>query len=242
MRAGISCSSAIVLPEESLHLGDHGARLARLREIPVASHLHRLLTIRRERVGGEGDDRDLSRLRIVLQHLRRFPSVDDGNRDVHQNEVRLFRPRLRNPLLAIQRLGYRVAEMPQDGGIDDAVVFVVFNQQYRLAVRGHESPHTSALAGAMEWERSGVVWLGTKGSAAKRWNLTACSQVSYHLHGSAPDVLRWKRSPYTPRREHLCRERLDPHRAPPRGAQPRSRALDHRSRHHRLPTGQVPHS
>jgi hypothetical protein len=44
----------------------------------------------------------------------------------------------------------------KNGGIDDAVVFVVFNQQYRLAVRGHESPHTPAMAGAMEWDESSV--------------------------------------------------------------------------------------
>src|SRR5690349_22077563 len=155
MRAWFSCSSAIVLPEESLYLGDYSARLARLRQISIASDLHRLLTVRRESVSRERDDRNLSCFRIVLQHLRRFPSIDDGNRDVHQDEVWLLRPRLCYSLLAIQRLGHRVAEMAQDRGIDDAVVFVVFDQQYRLAVRGHESPHTPAPASAMELERSG---------------------------------------------------------------------------------------
>ena len=58
-----------------------------------------------------------------------------GNRDVHQDQIRLFGPRLRDPFLAVQRLGDRVAEVPQDRGIDDAVVFVVFDEKYRLAVR-----------------------------------------------------------------------------------------------------------
>src|SRR4029079_17477742 len=122
-----------------------------------------------------------SRLRIVLQHLRRLPSINDGNRDIHQNEVRLLRPRLSDALLAIQRLGDRGAERPQDGGIDDAVVFVVFNQQYRLAVRGHESPHTPALASAMELGRCGCGTARNERSAVSARNLRDCSQVSYHL-------------------------------------------------------------
>src|SRR5690348_14975241 len=167
MRAGISCSSAIVLPEESLHLGDHGAWLARLCQIPIASDFHCFLAIGRERMGRESDDGNLPSLRIVFEHLRRLPSVDDGNRNVHENQVRLLRSRLGDTLLAVQRLGDRVAEMTQDGGIDDAVILVVFNQQYRLAVRGHESPHTPAQASAMEWDQSGVRWCVMDASAGE---------------------------------------------------------------------------
>src|SRR5881409_650745 len=117
MRAGSSWSSPIVLPEEALHLGDHGPWLAGLREVPVTSDFHRLLAVRRQRVRGERNDRNLARLGIVLQDLRRLPPVNDGNRDVHEYEVGLLRPCLRDSLLAVQRLGHRVAEMPQDRGI-----------------------------------------------------------------------------------------------------------------------------
>src|SRR5438094_2309160 len=170
MRADVSSSSPIVLPEETLHLGHHGAWLARLREITVASYFHRFLPVRRQRMRGQRNDWNLPRLRIVLQHLRRLPSIDDRNRDIHENEIGLLRSRLRDALLAIQRLCHRVAEMPQDRGIDDAVVLVVFDQQYCLAVRGHESPHTPGPD-----QRDGVV-----GTARRRGKLIPCSQVSYH--------------------------------------------------------------
>src|SRR5690348_12931235 len=99
MRADASPSPCIVLSEEALDFGYHGARFARLREIPVAPHLHRLLAIGRERVRRERDDGDRTRLGVVLQHLRRLPAVDDRDRDVHQDQIRALRARLRDPFL-----------------------------------------------------------------------------------------------------------------------------------------------
>src|SRR5690349_3171834 len=71
--AGTLCR---VLAEESLHLGHDRAGLAGFREVAVAPHFHRLLTVRRERVGGERDDGDVARDGIVLEDLGGFPSVD----------------------------------------------------------------------------------------------------------------------------------------------------------------------
>src|SRR4029078_2134649 len=102
---------SIIFSEEALNLRYHRPRLAGLREISVASHLHRLLASRREGVCGQRDDRDLSRLRIVLQDLRCFPTIDHRDRDVHENQIRMLASRLRNAFFSVQRLGYRVAEM-----------------------------------------------------------------------------------------------------------------------------------
>src|SRR5687768_11073543 len=80
-------SGGITPTQEALNLSDDGARLARLRQIPVAADLHRLLAVGRQRVRGQGDDRYVLRRRVVLEHLRRLPPVDDGDRDVHQDQV-----------------------------------------------------------------------------------------------------------------------------------------------------------
>src|SRR5687767_5559240 len=92
----LSSGCDILLSEEPLDFRHHGARLARLREVSIASDLHRLLAVGRERVRGQRDDRDVARLGVVLEHLRRFPSVDDRDGDVHQDEVGLLRAGLRD--------------------------------------------------------------------------------------------------------------------------------------------------
>src|SRR5688572_8322101 len=133
-------SCPVITTEELLDFGDNRARLARFRQIAVASDFHGLLAIRRERVRRQSDDRNVPRAGIVLQHLSRFPPIDDGNRDVHQDQIRLLRARLGDPFFAVQRLGDRIAEVPQNRGVHDAVVFIVFHQQYRLSIRAHSGP------------------------------------------------------------------------------------------------------
>src|SRR5687768_7392844 len=99
-----ACLIPIATPEEPLDLRHDRARLARLREIAVAAHLHRLLPVRREGVGGERDDGDPAGLGVVLEHLRCLPPVDDRDRDVHQDQVRLLAARLRDPLFPVEGL------------------------------------------------------------------------------------------------------------------------------------------
>src|SRR5688572_5938878 len=137
---GTPVSCAVIATEELLHFCDHGARFARLREIPVASNLHGLFPIRRQRVRSERDDRNVPRAGIVLENLRRFPTVDDRDRDIHQDQVGPLGTRLGNTLFAVQRLRHGVAEMPQDRGIDDAVVFIVLDKQDGLSFRAHSIP------------------------------------------------------------------------------------------------------
>src|SRR5687768_12601797 len=119
---------SIVLAEESLHFGDDRSRLARFGEVSVAAHFHRLLTVRRQCVRRECDDRNHPRRWIVLQDLCRFPSVDDRDGDVHQDQVGLFRPRLGDTLLSVQSFGYFVTEVLQDGGVDYTIVLIVLDQ------------------------------------------------------------------------------------------------------------------
>src|SRR5215204_2861847 len=127
-------------PEEALYLGHDRARLARLRQVAVAPHLHRLLPVARQRVRRQRDDRDLVRGRVVLEHLRRLPAVDDRDGDVHQDQVGLLRARLRDPLLTVQGLRHPVAEVTQDGGINDAVILVVLDEQDSLTSLVHAGP------------------------------------------------------------------------------------------------------
>src|SRR5688572_18679770 len=73
IRIRASCSRTIARPEKALHLGDDRARLAWLREIPVAADLHCFLPVGCQRVRGERNDRNLLRRRILLQDLGGFP-------------------------------------------------------------------------------------------------------------------------------------------------------------------------
>src|ERR687896_2581652 len=109
--------AAIVLPEKLLDLAHNRLGLARLGEVAVAPDLHRFLPVRRESVRGEGDDGNVLRVGIALEHLRGFPPVNDGNGDIHQDQVGLLGARLCDPFLTVEGLHDAVAEMLQDGGI-----------------------------------------------------------------------------------------------------------------------------
>src|SRR6266487_786210 len=69
----------------------------------VAAGAKRLLALARERMGGERDDRDVARLRVVLQSPRRLPAVDHRHFQIHQDDVRALAQRHRAALLAVLR-------------------------------------------------------------------------------------------------------------------------------------------
>src|SRR6266480_376252 len=123
---------SIVFAEESLHLRDYGSRLTWLREVSVAADLHRLLAIGGEGVRGQRDDRNPFRRGIVLQNLGCLPAVDDRDGDIHQDQVRLFRPGFCDSFLSVQCLSDLVAEVLQNRGIDYTIVLVVLHQQYHF--------------------------------------------------------------------------------------------------------------
>src|SRR6476659_2398872 len=93
---------SIVFAEEALNFSDDGPRLAWFGEISIAADFHRFLAIGRERVRSQRDDRNRLGRWIVLEHLGRLPAVDDGNRDIHQDQIGLFRSGLGYPFLAIE--------------------------------------------------------------------------------------------------------------------------------------------
>src|SRR3954462_13452568 len=81
---------SIVFAEEPLYFSDDRPRLTGLGEVSVAADFHRLLAIGREGVRGQRDDRYLLRGRIVLEHLGGLPAVDDGDGDIHEDQIRFF--------------------------------------------------------------------------------------------------------------------------------------------------------
>src|SRR6185437_14324615 len=127
------CSARDALADEALDLADDGFRLARLGEIAVTPRLHGPLAIGRQRMRRERDDRNATCLRIVLEHLGGLPSIDHRNGDVHEDEIRLRRPGLCDAILAIERFHDVIAEVLENSGINDAVVFVIFHEQHGLA-------------------------------------------------------------------------------------------------------------
>src|SRR6185312_9874267 len=140
-------SPSIASANESLHLAHDRLGLARLCEITVASDFHGFLAIRRQRMRGERDDRNATRFRIALEHLRRFPAVDHRNRNVHQDQIGLLCARLGDAFLAVQCLRDSIAEVLQNRGVHDSVVFVVFHEQHGFqSDAGHSCPRAECPA------------------------------------------------------------------------------------------------
>src|SRR5437868_8191909 len=121
---------SIVFAEESLDFSDDRPRLAWLGEVSIAADFHRLLAVRREGVRGQRDNWNGLRGRIVLEHLGRVPAIDNGTRDIHQDQIRFFCPSLCYSLLAIQCFRDLIPEVLQNRGIDYTIILVVFHQQY----------------------------------------------------------------------------------------------------------------
>src|SRR6266699_1624626 len=69
----------------------------------VAAGAKRLLALAGERVRGERDDRDVARLRVLLQSPRRLPAVDHRHFQIHQDDVRALGERHGAALLPVLR-------------------------------------------------------------------------------------------------------------------------------------------
>jgi hypothetical protein len=66
-----------------------------------------------------------------LRRLRGLPAVHLGDGDVHQDEVGHLFAGAADTLLAVAGLDDAVADVFEDGAIDDEVVLVVLDQQDR---------------------------------------------------------------------------------------------------------------
>src|SRR4051812_46948810 len=82
---------SIVFAEEALNFSDHGSPLAWLGEVSIARDFQGFLSVGREGVCGERDARDRFGRSIVRQYLRRPPGINDRDRDIHQDQIGLFR-------------------------------------------------------------------------------------------------------------------------------------------------------
>jgi hypothetical protein len=131
----------IIAAEEALYFRDYGSGLAGFGEITVATDFERLLSVRRQSVRSERDDGDMLGLRIVLQDLSRFPAIDYRDRDIHEDEVGLGCSGLGYSLFPIPCFSHFVAEVLENGGVHDTVVFVVLNKQNHLTRLAHLTSH-----------------------------------------------------------------------------------------------------
>ena len=85
-------------------LGQNLPRAERFGQIPVASRRPRLGFVAGQRVRGDGDDRNMTQIRIGLDPPRRLIAIDDRKLNVHENEIRPALGRHCDALLAVDRL------------------------------------------------------------------------------------------------------------------------------------------
>src|SRR5690606_3019075 len=111
--------------DEALYLLHDPSRLDRLGEVAVTAGLDSLLAVLLESVCGECDDRNLTGVVPGLESLRRLPPVELGDRDVHQDQVGQMLACTAHAFLAVTCLDNAVADMFENGPIDDEVVLVV---------------------------------------------------------------------------------------------------------------------
>src|SRR5439155_11390615 len=134
---GLGFRPRVARAEHALDLRAQVLRQARLREKPVAARLLRTLGRAFQRVTGEREDENVPGPRILLDGAGRLPSIDAGQREIHDDEVRHQLRGLAEGLFAIDRLGHTQARELEVRRVHLAVVVVVVDDQ-------HERRHTLA--------------------------------------------------------------------------------------------------
>src|SRR6478752_379552 len=76
---------------------------AGLRDESVTPGCTRPVPFGGERVRAESHDQEMARVRRRFQHSGRFPAIDTGERQIHQDEIRLQGPRLVNRFASVAR-------------------------------------------------------------------------------------------------------------------------------------------
>src|SRR5262245_5469842 len=164
------------LAEMLFHRGRDDARLGGLGNVAVAACLSRLELIRRQRMRRERDDRNVRGRGIRLEPPRRFPAVDDGNGDVHENEAGMSRLGGVDASLSVARLDHVKTCVAQDGRVNDEVVLVVLDEKYGLLRGGHRSAGTSNVRPGDLMEELGQNY------GATSWKATSFSRSSAHFN------------------------------------------------------------
>src|SRR5262249_20308906 len=112
----------------------------------IAPCRERLFAFTGERVRGEGDDGDLAGLGIALEPSCRFPAVDHGHFEVHQDDIGALAERHCAALLAILRRQHlEIAEKLEPHLEHEDVVVVVFHVKHF----GHDAASISLLTGGL---------------------------------------------------------------------------------------------
>src|SRR5690606_3192050 len=101
----------------------------RFRQIPVESGLFSPSPIFRLSVRREGDDGDIRGVDVIFQPPRHFQTIDEGDVDVEQNQIRLFLASQSDPLPPIDGDDDPESRMLEDRAIDVAIVLMVLHQQ-----------------------------------------------------------------------------------------------------------------
>src|SRR5262249_29897550 len=90
-----------------------------------------LVAPRRERMGGQRDDRDVAGLWIALEPSRGFPTIDDRHFEVHQDDIWALANRHGAALLAVLRRQHlEIAKQLEPHLEHKDVVVVVFDVKY----------------------------------------------------------------------------------------------------------------
>src|SRR6185312_12506283 len=130
-----------------LDLRQELTRAERLRHVVVAAGTPRFFLVPAQRVRGHDDDRNGLEQRIRLDTPRRLVAIDDGQLNIHQNEVRAARFSGGDSFRAVLRLDHVEPAARQEIAQDLTIVFVILNHENSFS---HAcSSGTSAFTGML---------------------------------------------------------------------------------------------
>src|SRR5712691_6307242 len=110
----------------------------------VAACGYGLFALTSQRMCGESDDRDIAGLRIASEPPRRFPPVDDGHLEIHQNDIWPLGSRHLAALLPVfRRQNLEIAEQLEAHLEHIDVVVVVFDVEHS----GHDAASIWLITG-----------------------------------------------------------------------------------------------
>lgn len=116
--------------DRRLDLAEQTGEVDRLCVEIRAADLNAFVSIRRQGMSSQGNDRNIRRPRVSLDAPCGFPPVHRTERDIHEDEVRHFRSGHGHPGRAIFRAAYREASHLKPASQHVPVGQTVFNEQY----------------------------------------------------------------------------------------------------------------
>jgi len=96
--------ASVLTSEDAEDFGDQGVRGTGLGHKPIAAGACGALQLAGFVVSGQCDDWNMSRARIILQSAGRFPSIENGQAQIHQYDVWTMSSRVRECVGAVAGL------------------------------------------------------------------------------------------------------------------------------------------